>query len=711
MESAFRYIEHSDANEKQVKMCLDDQNRYQISSLDHILVSTGQKYTMLGIVTVYNGQKGVVSLSKVMIEALHLEKNDSIIIEKCLYPHLSLNQITLQCFLPVSISQNELITSITDIIRKKYTKIPLLNKEILNITLNPLEQTKFGLSEMFFQIIDAPEKHTLFIADHTNITIRFYSSEHQYHLSDIAGYDTVKEKLQEILVRSFDKQHIFTEYPYIHIPQCLIIYGVNGCGKTSLIRGLATDYNYLLITPSVADILDKHYGEGEKNIRMLFQQAKKNKEPVIIFFDDFTSIFGKIGMNSEIEDRLSAELLNQLKNLSPNIRVVIEIQDISELNSRFRNNMYFPYEIIIDPPNIEERVKILQHYANNKISNVLAKNIAYLTHGFNGSDLQILTFHAISHAATRNENIDLQKFDYEYALKQVPSSVMRSTNGQLPSVSMTDIIGLEEAKKSIEESVLWRIKPPSELNKIGKSDLTNGILLYGHPGCGKTMLGQAVAHDAGCSFFFIRGPEIISKYLGESMRTLRDIFAKAKRSQPSIIFIDEIDAITSHREEHADGGEKEAERLVTQFLAVLNGLEQSDNVIVIGATNRPDRIDPAVIRSDRFDVKIHIPLPNHLDRSKLFEKYLKNYKHTSNMNYDALASLTDKYSCADIHAIVKHARNKVVRELQEKKERASEITYDDILWIIQHVVLLSSNQEDFYHKFQTNSHLENTMYQ
>ena len=424
----------------------------------------------------------------------------------------------------------------------------------------------------------------------------------------------------------------------------------------------------------------KYYGESEERLREIFKQAEENA-PSIIFIDEIDAIAPKREeVTGEVEKRVVSQLLALMDGLKPRGRVVVigATNRPNAIDPALRRPGRFDREIEIGVPNKQGRLEILQIHTRGMplAEDVDLEKIASITHGFVGADLEALCKEAAMRALRRIlPEIDFEKDtipaevlnkitvtmnDFMEALRDVEPSAMREVLVEVPTVKWEDIGGLEDVKLELQEAVEWPLKYPEVFEHMDARP-PKGILLYGPPGTGKTLLAKAVANESEANFISVKGPELLSKWVGESERAVREIFRKAKQAAPSIIFFDEIDAIAPVRGS-GYGDSHVTERVISQLLTEMDGLEELRGVVVIAATNRPDIIDPALLRPGRFDKLLHVPLPDLEARKEILKIHTRKKPLAEDVNLDELARRTEGYTGADLAAVCNTAVMLAIRE-------------------------------------------------
>jgi transitional endoplasmic reticulum ATPase len=494
---------------------------------------------------------------------------------------------------------------------------------------------------------------------------------------DIGGLKREISMIREMIELPLRHPELF-ERLGIEPPQGVLLHGPPGTGKTMIAKAVAneTDANFHSI--SGPEIMSKFYGESERHLREIFEEAEKNA-PSIIFIDELDSIAPKRGETTgEVERRVVAQLLSLMDGLESRGQVVVigATNRPNALDEALRRGGRFDREIEIGIPDRNGRDEILQVHTRGMplADDVNLKGVANITHGFVGADLATLCKEAAMHALRRilpeidiekdippevMERLTVQNDDFTAALKNTEPSALREVFIEVPNVKWEDIGGLDRVKQELKEVVEWPLKYAEAFTQLNTKP-PRGIILFGPPGTGKTMLAKAVANESEANFISIKGPELLSKWVGESERAVREVFRKAKQASPCIIFLDEIDSIAPVRGIGFDS--HVTERVVSQILTEMDGLEELKDVIVIAATNRPDMVDPALLRPGRLDRLIYIQVPDKETRKKIFEVHLRGKPVGGDVSSDKLAAMTDTYVGADIAAIVKEAVMAALRE-------------------------------------------------
>ncbi|MDH5568527.1 MAG: CDC48 family AAA ATPase [Nitrosopumilus sp.] len=459
----------------------------------------------------------------------------------------------------------------------------------------------------------------------------------------------------------------------VEAPKGVLLYGPPGTGKTLLAKAVAGETNAHFISLSGPEIMGKYYGESEEKIREIFSQAEENS-PSIIFIDEIDSIAPKRDeVSGEVEKRIVSQLLTLMDGMKSRGKVVViaATNRPDSIDPALRRPGRFDREIEIGIPDTEGRFDILSiHTRGMPIDEkVDLKQISKITHGFVGADLEVLSKEAAMRSLRRilpeidldEEKISsevLQKIlitseDFRDALKEVRPSALREVQVQVPDVSWDDVGGLDKLKEELLEAVEWPMKYKEAFDYVDVES-PKGILLHGPPGTGKTLIAKALAKMTESNFISIKGPELLSKWVGESEKGVREIFRKARQAAPCIIFLDEVDALVPRRGS-GDSGSHVTENVVSQILTEIDGLEELHNVLIIGATNRLDIVDEALLRPGRFDRIIEVPNPDAKGRQHIFEIHTKKKPLASDVNIAKLVEQTDGFSGAEIAAVANRA--------------------------------------------------------
>ena len=500
---------------------------------------------------------------------------------------------------------------------------------------------------------------------------------------DIGGLGNAVERVREMIELPLRHPELFKRLG-VEAPKGVLLHGPPGTGKTLLAKAIASETNSNFYTIGGPEIMSKYYGESEEKLRNVFQQAEQNA-PSIIFIDEIDSIAPKREeVSGEVERRIVAQLLSLMDGMSTRGKVVVigATNRINAIDPALRRPGRFDREIEIGVPDRNGRLEILQIHTRGMpiAKDVNLEKLADISHGFVGADLQALAKEAAIRALRRvlpevdlsSESIPadtLRKIivtmqDFTDVIKEMEPSAMREVFVEVPDVKWEDIGGLSTIKQELQEAVEWPLKY-QRLFTHADAVPPKGILLYGPPGTGKTLIAKAAANESEANFISIKGPELLSKWVGESEKGVREVFRKARQAAPCIIFFDEIDAIAPRR--GGDFGDSHVtERLISQLLTELDGLEILTNVIVIGATNRPDIIDPALLRPGRFDRLLYVPPPDRDSRIQIIKIHTRKKPLADDVNVEQLADHTEGYTGADIASLSSAAVMLALREYISK---------------------------------------------
>ncbi len=488
---------------------------------------------------------------------------------------------------------------------------------------------------------------------------------------DLGGLKNEVQKIREMIELPMRHPELFEKIG-VEAPKGVLLYGPPGTGKTLLAKAVAGETNANFISLSGPEIMGKYYGESEERLRDIFKQAEETA-PSIIFIDEIDSIAPKREeVSGEVEKRIVSQLLTLLDGMKVRGKVVVigATNRPDSLDPALRRPGRFDREIEIGIPDEHGREEILAIHTRGMPldEKINLKELSKVTHGFVGADLEVLAKEAAMRSLRRvlpdidldedtisNEilqRIQITSQDFREALKEVRPSALREVHVQVPNVSWDDVGGLEELKQELKEAIEWPIKHQEAYEYVNLQP-PKGVLLHGPPGTGKTLIAKALAKMTESNFISIKGPELLSKWVGESEKGVREIFRKAKQAAPCIIFFDEIDALVPRR----SGGDSShvSENVVSQILTEIDGLEELHNVLIIGATNRLDIVDPAILRPGRFDRIIEVPLPDSEGRKKIFRIHTKKKPLASDVDFDRLVEMTDGFSGAEVAAVTNRA--------------------------------------------------------
>lgn len=514
---------------------------------------------------------------------------------------------------------------------------------------------------------------------------------------DIGGLHEEIQRVREMVELPLRHPELFQRLG-IEPPKGVLLHGPPGCGKTLLARAVANESEANFFSINGPEIMSKFYGESEARLREIFQQAQQNS-PSIIFIDELDAIAPKREeVTGEVERRVVAQLLALMDGLSGrgNVIVIGATNRPGALDPALRRPGRFDREIEIAVPDKTGRHEILQIHTRGMplAEDVDLKKLSNMTHGYTGADLSALGRETAMKALRRYlpqinleeerippsvlEKMEVTMEDFVSAYKEVTPTAMREVYIEVPSVHWDDIGGLDGVKQELKEAVEWPLKTPEIFARLGIKP-PKGILIYGPPGCGKTLLARAVATESEANFITIKGPEVFSKWVGESEKAIREVFRKARMAAPAVIFFDEIDSLVPRRGAgFSDSGV--SERVISQLLTEMDGIVSLEDIVIIAATNRPDMVDPAVLRPGRFDRLIYVPEPDEASRLQIFQIYMKGMPLAKDVDVKNLTVLAKGYSGADIEALCREAAMHALR----CDVNAKEVTMKDFEEALKH---------------------------
>ena len=563
-------------------------------------------------------------------------------------------------------------------VKRKLNNYPVTVDDFINISI--------GISrEITFKVISMRPNEVCIIKQDTILNISEKITEDveagvgYITYEDVGGLDREIQRVREMVELPLRHPSLFKRLG-IDPPKGVLLRGPPGCGKTLLAKAVANESEAHFISINGPEIMSKFYGESEKKLRKLFIEAEE-KSPSIIFIDEIDAIAPKREtVTGEVERRVVAQLLAVMDGLHGRGKVIVigATNRPNSLDPALRRPGRFDREIEIKVPNEKERLEIFQIHTRNmpldkKIS---LKEFAQITHGFVGADISAVAREAAMSALRRYlpkidleseiidpellEQIEVTKNDFEEALKEVLPSAIREVFVEVPNVTWDQVGGLEKLKQQLIEAVDWPLSNPTIFSRMGIRP-PRGILLYGPPGCGKTLLARAVATESKANFISIKGPELLSKWVGESEKAIREVFRKAKMAAPCIVFFDEFDSIAPSRGRYtSDSGV--SEKVLSQFLTELDGLEVMKDIVVIAATNRPDILDPALIRPGRIDRILLVHPPEEKARLEILKIFTKDMPLVANLKIEKLVEITEGFSGADIETWCREAAMIALRE-------------------------------------------------
>jgi len=507
---------------------------------------------------------------------------------------------------------------------------------------------------------------------------------------DVGGLQEEIQRVREMVELPLRHPELFQRLG-IEPPKGVLLHGPPGCGKTLLARAVANESEANFFSINGPEIMSKFYGESEARLREIFQQAQQNA-PGIIFIDELDAIAPKREeVTGEVERRVVAQLLALMDGLSGrgNVIVIGATNRPGALDPALRRPGRFDREIEIGVPDKHGRYDIVQIHTRGMplAHDVDLKKLSDMTHGYTGADVSSLGRETAMKSLRRYlpqinleeerippnvlEKMEVTMEDFINAYKEITPTAMREVYIEVPTTRWEDIGGLEEVKEDLKEAVEWPLKTPEIFTRLGIKP-PKGILLFGPPGCGKTLLAKAVATESAANFITVKGPEVFSKWVGESEKAIREVFRKARMAAPAIIFFDEIDSLVPRRGAgFSDSGA--SERVISQLLTEMDGMVSLEDIVIIAATNRPDIVDPAILRPGRFDRLIYVPEPDEKSRVQIFKLYTKDMPLAKNVDTASLAALAKNHSGADISAFCREAAMFALK----KDINAKEVTLSD----------------------------------
>lgn len=502
---------------------------------------------------------------------------------------------------------------------------------------------------------------------------------------DIGGLQNEIQRVREMVELPMKHPQIFKKLG-IEPPQGVLLHGPPGTGKTLLAKAVANETSASFFSIAGPEIISKYYGESEQQLREIFEDAS-DESPAIIFIDELDSIAPKReDVTGEVERRVVAQLLTMMDGLESRGQVIViaATNRVDSVDPALRRPGRFDREIEIGVPDETGRKEILQIHTRGMplADDVDLDAMADDTHGFVGADIESLTKEAAMKALRRYlPEIDLdeedippslidrmiiKRDDFRGALNEVDPSAMREVLVELPKMTWEDVGGLHDAKRQVKESVEWPLTAPEKFERMG-IEPPAGVLLYGPPGTGKTLMAKAVANETNANFISVRGPQLLSKWVGESEKAIRQTFRKARQVSPTVVFFDELDSLAPGRGGDT-AGSNVSERVVNQLLTEMDGLEEMGDVMVVGATNRPDMIDPALIRSGRFDRLVMIGEPDVSGREQILRIHTESMPLSPDVSLRELAEITEGYVGSDLESIAREAAIQALREDDDATE-------------------------------------------
>ncbi|MFP3162082.1 MAG: CDC48 family AAA ATPase, partial [Acidilobus sp.] len=559
-------------------------------------------------------------------------------------------------------------------VKKKLVGLPVVENDIIPVPV-------LGQAVQLV-VIDTRPRGVVIITEKTTVDILekpvTATTIPKVTYEDIGGLHEVIAKIRELVELPLRHPELFQRLG-IEPPKGILLYGPPGTGKTLLAKAVANESDAYFIAINGPEIMSKFYGESEQRLREIFEEAKKNA-PAIIFIDEIDAIAPKRDeVIGEVERRVVAQLLALMDGLEARGQVIVigATNRPNALDPALRRPGRFDREIEVPMPDKQGRLEILQIHTRHMplAEDVNLEELAEMTKGYTGADLAALAREAAMHALRRYlpeidieqeriptevlEKMVVTKADFLAAFKEITPSGLREIEVEVPEVHWDDIGGLENVKQELREVVEWPLKYPNTFKRLG-IEPPRGILLFGPPGTGKTLLAKAVATESGANFIAIRGPELLSKWVGESEKAVREVFRRARQYAPAVVFFDEIEAIASLR--GSDVETDVTERVVSQLLTEIDGITGLENVVVIAATNRPDLVDPALLRPGRLEKLIYVPPPDEKGRLDILKIHTRHVPLAEDVDLREIAKMTNGYTGADLAALVREATLAALRE-------------------------------------------------
>jgi len=541
------------------------------------------------------------------------------------------------------------------------------------------------------RIADSEPGGTVVVTDSTDISLSEQPAEQITEASDeggatpsvtyedIGGLDDELEQVREMIELPMRHPELFQQLG-IEPPKGVLLHGPPGTGKTLMAQAVANEIDAYFTDISGPEIMSKYYGESEEQLREVFDEATENA-PAVVFIDELDSIAPKRDDTSgDVERRVVAQLLSLMDGLEERRQVIVigATNRVDALDPALRRGGRFDREIEVGVPDKEGRKEILQVHTRGMPleDDIDLEMYAENTHGFVGADIEQLAKESAMNALRRvrpqlnleEDKIDAEALeqlrvteeDFKQAMRGIEPSALREVFVEVPEVTWDQVGGLEETKERLRETIQWPLEYPEVFAQMDMQ-AAKGVLMYGPPGTGKTLLAKAIANESKSNFISIKGPELLNKYVGESEKGVREVFEKARANAPTVVFFDEIDSIASERGQRM-GDSGVGERVVSQLLTELDGLEELEDVVVIATSNRPDLIDKALLRPGRLDRHIHVPVPDEEARRKIFDVHTRRKPLADDVDLDELAARTEGYVGADIEAVCREASMAASRE-------------------------------------------------
>ncbi len=620
-----------------------------------------------------DGSRGFIQIDGITRENAHVGIDDKVSVKKA--DHSFAGSITLKPLTATALLEKERDAAY---IRSLLEGMPVREGDRVRTNL-------FGARICDFRVMDTSPKGSVIISKSTYVNVEKQpelEKKEKISYEDIGGLGPQIQRIREMIELPLRFPQVFDRLG-VQPPKGVLLYGPPGTGKTVIARAVASETDVYFTHISGPEIIGKFYGESEERLRNVFEDAQAHA-PSIIFIDEIDAIAPKredMGGEKQVERRVVAQLLALMDGLESRGQiVVIGATNIpNTLDPALRRPGRFDREISIPIPDKTGRHEILTIHTRGMpmASDVDLKRIAEMTHGYVGADLEALAKEAAM-ACLREllPEIDMEMEEIPYdrllamdvrmdhfleAFKEVEPSAIREVFVEVPDVSWRDIGGLEDVKEELRDAVQWPLQHGDLFEKFGITP-PKGIMLHGVSGTGKTLLARALAKESGVNFIAVKGPALMSKYVGESERAIRDVFRTAKQASPSILYFDEIESLAPVRGRDSGSGASFTERVISQFLAEMSGIEELKGVVVLGTTNRLDLVDPSLLAAGRFDLILELPRPDGQAREKIFEIHLRKKPLSSEVRISTLARLTDGRTGGDIAFVCRKAAMLAVKD-------------------------------------------------
>ena len=647
-----------------------------IADTGEVISIKGKKETVAKVMPTFPEfrGRGITQIDGIIRENAKVSLDEKVILKK-----IKVEEAVRVTLSPLTITSATLDTTY---LSRLLSAIPIVKGDRVQVSF-------LGARKQDFQVVDTTPSDPVLLTPQTVISLTGEGKKEEARLTyeDIGGLGEQIKKIREMIELPLKFPQIFARLG-IDPPKGVLLHGAPGSGKTLIARVIANEADAYFLHLSGPEIMHKFYGESEAHLRSVFEEAQKNA-PSILFLDELDAIAPKreeLGGEKQVERRVGAQLLAPMDGLENRGQVIIigatNLPNL--LDPALRRPGRFDREIEIPIPDKNGRLEILTiHTRGMPLSeDVNPDRLAFLTHGFVGADLAALAREAAMYALRRlmpkidfeqevipSEallNLTITMDDFLNAIREIEPSAIREVFTEIPEVSFSDIGGLEDIKRLLSETVKEPLYHP-EVYQAANTKPAKGILLTGKPGTGKTLIARAIAKESEVNFIAVKGPELLSKYIGESEKGVREVFKKARQAAPCILFFDEIEALVPKRGKMM--GDQVTERVVSQFLTEMDGIEELKGVVVLGSTNRPDLIDEALLRPGRFDFILELPAPDLKARSEIFKVLTYGKPLGNDVNLNSLAKETEGMTGAAIASICQKASLLAIREFLQGKEK------------------------------------------